>query len=225
MGELGVEPVVGQERHLHQLFRLPVGQAEPVVEQRGADAEHHRQIIRWRFLAEDARVDRRVGRSALLGWATGHQAADLVGQLGQRVSQLLSAVGDDGEGGHQSLRGDGDGGDTRLVRSLERHISRRRRAGGGRAVLRRTPGQRRADTDRRTGAQRPGDEITAADAGSRRLRAHCRFSTPATCDTFSDSPASWALSVSTVCWSTVTSGQRGDGNWSFSVQYNTQPSP
>ena len=82
-----------------------------------------------------------------------------------------------------------------------------------------------ADTDRRTGAQRPGDEIAAADAGSRRLRAHCRFSTPATCDTFSDSPASWALSVSTVCWSTVTSGQRGDGNWSFSVQYNTQPSP
>ena len=41
--QLGIEPVVGQERHRDQVLRLALGQAEPVVEQRGPDSDHDRR--------------------------------------------------------------------------------------------------------------------------------------------------------------------------------------
>ena len=61
------------------------------------------------------------------------------------------------------------------------------------------PGQRRARAHRDTGTQRPGDESAAGDPRARWPLGHCSFSTPATWDRFSDSPASCALSVSMTC--------------------------
>ena len=65
MAALRVQAVVGQERHLHQLPGPAVGQAVAVVEQGGAHAHDHRQVVGGRLGPEQAGVDRRVGGVAL----------------------------------------------------------------------------------------------------------------------------------------------------------------
>ena len=68
-----------------------------------------------------------------------------------------------------------------------------------------------SDSGPRTRAQGSRDESSSRDALARLRLGHDSFKTPATWDTFSDRPASWALSLSMVGGSTVTPVQRGDG--------------
>ena len=85
--QLRVQPVVGQERHGVQFLGLAIGQTEPVVEERGPDADEHGQVVGGRLLAEDSRVDGRIGRIAGFRRLARHQPADLVGELLQRRLQ------------------------------------------------------------------------------------------------------------------------------------------
>ena len=73
-----------------------------------------REVVRGRLLAEDARVDGRVGRVAGLGRLARHQPADLVGELLQRRLQPGPVRRLHVERRHQPLLGDGQRGDARL---------------------------------------------------------------------------------------------------------------
>ena len=119
MRAVRVEPVVGQERHLLERLRAPVGQAVAVVEQRRPHRHHHRQVGRGRRVADRAGVHRRVGGIAVLVGLARHEPLDLVGEGDERVAQLVAVVGGDGERGEQALLV-GRVGDAGLVAALER---------------------------------------------------------------------------------------------------------
>ncbi len=186
--------------------------------------DEHGQVVGGRLLAEDSRVDGRIGRIAGFGRLARHQPADLVGEVLQRRLQSCAVPHVQVERRDQTLFGDRQRGDAGLVRTLEWDECGLRDRRRGR-LGRRTAGQRRARAYRDTGAQRPGDEAAARDPSSLRRVGQLSFSAPAICDRFSESPASWAFSASATCGVTVTAGQRGDGNSLFSGQKLTQPSP
>ena len=133
---LGVEPVVGEERHLLQGEGLAVGQAVAVVEQRRADRDDHRQVCRRRRVADGAGVERRVGGVPVLVRLAGHEPFGFGGQRAQRVAQLVPVVGGDRERRQQTLLV-GRMGDAGLVQSPERQVpgAGRRSATGGRRTI------------------------------------------------------------------------------------------
>jgi hypothetical protein len=113
VAEGGVEPVVGQERHPHQLARPAVGQPEAVVEQGRADAERDGEPFGSRVGAEDAGVGGRVGGVAARSSAAGHQPARLVGEVPQAPGQPRPLLAHQVERGQQPEAG-GGGGDAGL---------------------------------------------------------------------------------------------------------------
>ena len=149
VGLVGLEPVVGEVGHGHELGRLAIGQPVAVVEQRGADRHRDGEPVRSRPGPEDQvvlRGQQRVvaGRDLALGQHPGGLGERLQG-LGQGVAIGCHQV-EGGDDGVARLAGD----DAGLVRAVEVDRGERRgqrgrgRAGRG-AVARRVLGAAGAD--------------------------------------------------------------------------------
>jgi len=104
VGDVRVEVIVREGGHRGQLGRPLAGKAEAAVEQRRADADRDRQVVRHDDRAEHTRVGRWRG-DARVGWCAA--AREEPSPVGERTEQLLEAgaVGRlDVEGQHRRMQ-------------------------------------------------------------------------------------------------------------------------
>ncbi len=172
VAQAGLQPVVREERHLDELARPEPAEAEPVVEQRRAEAERDGQVRRTDRRAEDAALRRRVQLVAGLGRPAGGDPGDAAGQFGQRRDELRATLDHRVEGDEErrGLRSD-RGHDASLVDAVERDVARHldgRRLVLGRGRDRHAPESThdRGRADRRA----PAQERAAGQVRGRRHR-------------------------------------------------------
>ena len=117
----GSRSSLGNDRHRRQARGLERGEAVPVVEQRRADAERHREPVRHHGRAEHARVRRRAADAGRRRRAARGQEPGPVGHRLEKVGQLGPAVGGGSRTTPPRWPACGAGRMPGLVRAVERH--------------------------------------------------------------------------------------------------------